>query len=109
MEQATSLISGLGGERIRWTNDRDEFADIKSRLVGDVALACAFVAYCGPFNQDFREYLVNHKLTTDLRQRAIPLSPAIDLTDFLADVGTIGDWNLAGLQQTPFRSRMASL
>jgi dynein heavy chain len=101
MEQATSLISGLGGERIRWTNDRDEFADIKSRLVGDVALACAFVAYCGPFNQDFREYLVNHKLTTDLRQRAIPLSPAIDLTDFLADVGTIGDWNLAGLPTDP--------
>ena len=101
MEQATSLIDGLAGERVRWTNDSDEFKDIKSRLVGDVALACAFVAYCGPFNQDFREYLVNHMLTNDLRERKIPLSASIDLTDFLADVGTIGDWNMAGLPTDP--------
>ena len=101
MEQATSLISGLSGERQRWTSDRDAFADIKSRLVGDVALACAFVAYCGPFNQDFRQYLVNHLLTNDIRERNIPLSSNIDLTDFLADIGTIGDWNLAGLPTDP--------
>jgi dynein heavy chain len=97
MEQATSLISGLSGERQRWTSDRDEFANIKQRLVGDVALACAFVAYCGPFNQDFREYLITEKFTRDLKDRKIPLSINIDLTDFLADIGTIGDWNLAGL------------
>lgn len=101
MEQATSLISRLGGERQRWTNDRDEFANTKQRLVGDVALACAFVAYCGPFNQDFREYLIHSKLTTDLRERKIPLSNNLDLTDFLADIGTIGDWNLAGLPTDP--------
>ena len=101
MEQATSLISGLAGERERWTNDKNEFANIKQRLVGDVALACAFVAYCGPFNQDFRDYLINHRLTNDLRERNIPLSANVDLTEFLADVGTIGDWNLAGLPTDP--------
>ncbi|KAJ1421934.1 putative axonemal dynein gamma heavy chain, partial [Ochromonadaceae sp. CCMP2298] len=101
MEQATSLITGLAGERIRWNNDREEFANIKMQLIGDVALACAFVAYCGPFNQDFREYLVHHKLTFDLRDRKIPFSQNIDLTDFLADVGTIGDWNMAGLPTDP--------
>jgi dynein heavy chain len=101
MEQATSLISGLAGERQRWNNDRDEFANIKTRLVGDVALACAFVAYCGPFNQDFREYLINDRLTEDIRMRKIPLSANVDLTEFLADVGTIGDWNLAGLPTDP--------
>ena len=101
MEQATALISGLAGEQQRWKDDREEFANTKKRLVGDVALACAFVAYCGPFNQDFRDYLVNHKLTSDIRQRNIPLSGNMDLTSFLADVGTIGDWNLAGLPTDP--------
>ena len=101
MEQATSLISGLAGERTRWNSDREEFANIKMQLIGDVALACAFVAYCGPFNQDFREYLIHHKLTSDLRERKIPFSNQIDLTDFLADIGTIGDWNLAGLPTDP--------
>jgi dynein heavy chain len=101
MEQATSLINGLSGERIRWNSDREEFATIKMQLIGDVALACAFIAYCGPFNQDFREYLIYHKLTSDLKERKIPFSGAIDLTDFLADIGTIGDWNLAGLPTDP--------
>ena len=101
MEQATSLISGLGGERVRWNNDREEFANIKMQLIGDIALACAFVAYCGPFNQDFREYLIQHKLTSDLKEKEIPFSQNLDLTDFLSDIGTIGDWNLAGLPTDP--------
>ena len=97
MEQATALISGLGGERKRWNDDSVEFANIKMRLVGDVALACAFVAYCGPFNQDFRDYLVHSKLYADLKERQIPISSTVDLTSFLVDAGTIGDWNLQGL------------
>eukprot|EP01042_Synura_sphagnicola_P000006 gene6-7_t len=101
MEQATALINGLAGERQRWKDDRDEFTNITMRLVGDVALACAFVAYCGPFNQDFREYLVHHRLSMDLKERQIPLSSNLDLTHFLADIGTIGDWNLEGLPTDP--------
>ena len=54
MEQATSLIDGLAGERIRWTNDSDEFKDIKSeQACGRCGSSLCFVAYCGPFNQDF--------------------------------------------------------
>lgn len=101
MEQATNLIASLFGERQRWNNDREEFANIKMRLVGDVALACAFVAYCGPFNQDFREFLIHSRLSSDLRERKIPLSSNLDLTDFLADIGTIGDWNMTGLPTDP--------
>ena len=71
------------------------------RLVGDCALACAFVSYCGPLNQDFRQYLTTVRLTTDLKERNIPLTANLDLTDFLADIGTIGDWNMAGLPTDP--------
>ena len=46
IDTSTALINGLADERIRWNNDRDEFHNIKLQLVGDVALACAFVAYC---------------------------------------------------------------
>ena len=91
MEQATALINGLAGERVRWQSDREEFSNTKLQLVGDVALACAFVAYCGPFNQDFREYLIHHRLTTG----------SVDLTEFLADAGTIGDWSMEGLPSDP--------
>jgi dynein heavy chain, axonemal len=101
MQKATALIDGLAGERRRWTNDSMKFNDTKRRLVGDVALACAFVSYCGPFNQNFRDYLIREKLTKDLRDRAVPVTDGINLTHFLVDVGTIGDWGLEGLPTDP--------
>ncbi|CBN78680.1 dynein heavy chain [Ectocarpus siliculosus] len=101
MEQATALIVGLGGERTRWTEDSRKFADTKRRLVGDVALSCAFVGYCGPFNQEFRDHLVKTRFSDDLVSRGIPLTKGLDLTSFLVDMGTIGDWNLDGLPTDP--------
>lgn len=101
MEQATALINGLSGERARWTDDRKAFASTKSKLVGDCALACAFVSYCGPFNQEFRDSMVQAKFANDLVARGIPVSDDIDLTSFLVDIGTIGDWNMEGLPTDP--------
>ena len=69
MEQATALIGGLAGERQRWTEDSQKFEETKKRMVGDAALGCAFVSYCGPFNQDFRDYMVRSKFTRDLKGR----------------------------------------
>ena len=48
MDAANALINGLSGEKTRWTAQLENFADTIARLVGDVALACAFVSYCGP-------------------------------------------------------------
>jgi dynein heavy chain len=97
MEQASALINGLAGERIRWTEDSNNFADVKRRLVGDSAVACAFMSYCGPFNQTFRNYMINDKFIRDLRKRGVPATGELDVIDFTVDIGTIGDWNLQGL------------
>ena len=97
MQQASSLINGLAGERVRWTEDSNNFADLKRRLVGDCAVACAFVSYCGPFNQDFRSYMTKQKFVTDCERLSVPVTPGLDTIDFMVDVGTIGDWNIEGL------------
>ena len=73
--QATQLIEGLSGERIRWTEDSKTFESIKMRLVGDCAVSCAFVSYCGPFNQDFRSYLCD-KFTKDCVSKEVPVTQA---------------------------------
>lgn len=65
--QASTLIGGLAGERTRWTEDSEKSADLKRRLVGDCALGSAFVSYCGPFNQEFRRFMVTEKFTADLQ------------------------------------------
>eukprot|EP00743_Colponemidia_sp_Colp-15_P002217 GILK01002403.1.p1 GENE.GILK01002403.1~~GILK01002403.1.p1 ORF type:complete len:1329 (-),score=303.46 GILK01002403.1:72-3644(-) len=97
MEQANKLISGLAGEKKRWTQDSQRFADEKARLVGDCGVACAFVSYVGPFNQTFRTHLVKSKIYPDLNEKKIPVTDNLDITRFLVDDGTIGEWNLQGL------------
>jgi len=103
MEQATALIDGLGGEQLRWTEDSFKFAETKSKLIGDCAAACAFVSYCGPFDQSFRNYLVKDKFIKDLTARGIPMSDDIkdDMMSFIVDQGTIGDWTQQGLPTDP--------
>ena len=91
---------GPCGERIRWTEDSKTFESIKMRLVGDCAVSCAFVSYCGPFNQDFRSYLCD-KFTKDCVSKEVPVTQKLDVTEFLVDIGTIGDWNMEGLPTDP--------
>ena len=105
MNQASALINGLAGERTRWTEDAANFSDQKKRLVGDCAIGCAFMSYCGPFNQQFRNYMINDKFTTDCEDRQVPVTRDMDVISFLADVGTIGDWQIDGLPTDPLSTQ----
>ena len=93
MTQATDLIGGLSGEQKRWTEDANGFASEKLRLVGDCAVACAFVSYCGPFNQEYRSYCIVDKYSNECETRHVPVTQNLNIIEFLADIGTIGDWN----------------
>ncbi|KAG2510575.1 hypothetical protein BBO99_00008735 [Phytophthora kernoviae] len=122
MEQATALIGGLGGEKVRWTEDSNRFVERKQHLVGDCALAAAFLCYCGPFNREYRDLMVRERLPYELGAIAtptssvaanssntgstkapftIPLTRNLALEEFLADVGTISDWKMQGLPSDP--------
>ncbi|GMH89960.1 hypothetical protein TrVE_jg7050 [Triparma verrucosa] len=101
MNQASALINGLAGEKDRWTEDAANFGEQKRRLVGDCAIGCAFVSYCGPFNQQFRHKLVNDKFTADCEKEGVPVTRNMDIIEFLVDIGTIGDWNMQGLPTDP--------
>eukprot|EP00966_Prymnesium_polylepis_P243643 5634368-Prymnesium_polylepis.1 len=45
MNAANKLIGGLAGEKARWTQQSEAFADEIRRLTGDVSIACAFMGY----------------------------------------------------------------
>merc|ERR1719301_114868 len=97
MDQANKLINGLAGEKIRWTEDSNNFAARRKKLVGDCALSCGFVTYCGPFNSEFRDKLNYDMFLKETHSRGVPASDRVDLVAFLVDQGTIGEWNLEGL------------
>lgn len=96
IKKATKLINSLADEEIRWTRDAKELAILKEALVGNVAIATAFLSYCGPFNAEFRDLIANNLMIKDLTDLNIPFSSSIykKLTDFLVDQSTVEQWNL---------------
>uniref|UniRef100_A0A1A9WR67 AAA+ ATPase domain-containing protein n=1 Tax=Glossina brevipalpis TaxID=37001 RepID=A0A1A9WR67_9MUSC len=96
MDAATALISGLAGEKIRWTEQIAQFKSETERLVGDVILLTAFLSYTGPFNQEYRNDLQGQWLR-QIVERRIPISSNINIIDSLTDRTQIGEWNLQGL------------
>ena len=62
------------------------------RLVGDAALACAFVSYCGPFNQQFRKKILNEYFYTECVDRSISVTKGLDVNKFLVDDSTVAEW-----------------
>ncbi|XP_072165822.1 dynein axonemal heavy chain 8-like [Diadema setosum] len=96
MVAASALINGLGGEKVRWTQQSKEFKAQINRLVGDVLLATGFLSYSGPFNQVFR-IMMSEEWQRELSKRRIPFSMNLNITNMLVDAATIGEWNLQGL------------
>jgi len=71
-----------------------EIAEAKRRLIGNCSLATAFISYCGPFNAEFRSLLSNEYFIGDMKKRGVPVSNDLNLTEFLVDDTTVGEWNI---------------
>ncbi|CAF0865917.1 unnamed protein product [Didymodactylos carnosus] len=96
MHNASALIDGLSGERVRWTEASKNFEAQINRLIGDVLLATGFLSYTGPFNQEFRTILLK-QWKTDMIKRKVPFTEDLNIVSFLVDSATISEWNLQGL------------
>lgn len=53
--RAEKLISGLGGEKDRWTQMAASLSNLYTNITGDVLLSAGVVAYLGAFTVDFRQ------------------------------------------------------
>uniref|UniRef100_A0A4W5PTB6 Dynein axonemal heavy chain 5 n=1 Tax=Hucho hucho TaxID=62062 RepID=A0A4W5PTB6_9TELE len=99
MQTASSLISGLAGEKERWTEQKWRHEPTYVCLLpgsGDILLATAFLSYSGPFNQEFRNLLLTD-WQREMKTRHIPFGNNLNLTEMLIDAPTVSEWNLQGL------------
>jgi len=94
--RAEQLISGLGGEQVRWSKELEQLNLDRDNLIGNVLIASGIVAYAGPYTAVYRQELVDLwvKRCTALH---IPADPAFDLQRIIGDPVVIREWNVQGL------------
>lgn len=54
LERAEKMISGLEGEKVRWTDTVKELGEKQELLIGDCLVASGCVSYLGPFTSSYR-------------------------------------------------------
>jgi len=94
---ASKLISGLTGERTRWTADIESLNKNKVQLVGDCLLAASFLSYSGAFTHDFRTVMIYETFVKRVADLKIPVTQTFQLESFLSSDAIIQGWTAKGL------------
>ncbi|CEM09924.1 unnamed protein product [Vitrella brassicaformis CCMP3155] len=89
--RADKLISGLGGERKRWTESSERLGAELASLTGDVLIASGIIAYLGVFTATYRQQCVNQWLSL-LNHEKIPSGEEITLQGVVGDPVQIRQW-----------------
>jgi dynein heavy chain len=97
LNSASKLITGLGGEQVRWTKDMETFKEDKIKLVGDCLTGSAFLSYSGPFNFVLRKKMIFDHWKIDLVERDIPSNELLKLETFLTNEVEVSKWASDGL------------
>ncbi|KAG8433111.1 hypothetical protein GDO86_017410 [Hymenochirus boettgeri] len=99
--RAEKLISGLGGEKDRWTEAARLLGIRYNNLTGDVLLSSGTVAYLGAFTVDYR-LECQSQWQVLCKEKKIPCSEDFSLSSTLGDPVKIRTWQIAGLPVDSF-------
>ena len=108
MTSASTLINGLTGEKERWTTTSKSLKEQLSRLIGDTLLACGFLSYAGPFNQEYRLQLLSAWKSL-LKQKNVSFTKDLNVVTMLVDTDEMSEWSLQGLPNDELSLQNASI
>jgi dynein heavy chain len=97
LNSASTLITGLASEQVRWTADMTIIQEDKIKLVGDCLTGSAFLSYCGPFNSVLRQKMIFGTWKTDLIEKELPNKEDFRLDIFLTNEVEVSKWASEGL------------
>lgn len=101
LERAHKLLSGLGGEKDRWTAQSEMLGIRYTNLTGDVLVASGVIAYVGAFTAKFREMCVDAWVKKNAEMQ-IPCSEVFSLAAIVGDPVAIRSWVLDALPNDSF-------
>ncbi|CAM39593.2 putative dynein heavy chain [Leishmania braziliensis MHOM/BR/75/M2904] len=96
LQRAGRLIDGLGGEKHRWVTLVEQYREQERYIIGDMVVAAATVAYCGPLTAPYRSD-VRRKWKAHLTAANVETSADFDLVSTSGDAVQIQEWQLCGL------------
>jgi dynein heavy chain len=89
--RAEKLITGLGGEKVSWTNKSKKLAIDYTNLTGDILIASGIMAYLGVFTGQYRT-MATVKWVELLAKLQIPARKTFSLQDVIGDQVKIRQW-----------------
>ena len=92
--RAEKMISGLEGEKVRWTETVKQLGEKKNLLIGDCLLAAAMVSYAGPFTSSYRSELED-SWRDQINRLGIKHSGGVTMRSVLGDDVLIRIWTVA--------------
>ncbi|KAG2436335.1 hypothetical protein HXX76_006644 [Chlamydomonas incerta] len=101
LERAEKLISGLGGEKTRWTEAAAKMGSQYDCLTGDMLIAAGVIGYLGAFTAAYREQMVG-KWVAACAGAKIPRSATFSLSAALGDPVKVRGWTIDGLPNDAF-------
>ncbi|KAG8459256.1 hypothetical protein KFE25_014101 [Diacronema lutheri] len=101
LERAEKLLSGLGGEQVRWTEVAALLGPRYTNLTGDVLVSSGMIAYLGPFTVTYRQRTTDAWMKQCTEHR-IPRSERFNFQETLGEPVAIRAWNAHGLPTDAF-------
>jgi len=101
IDRGDKLVSGLADEKVRWENSLVDLDMNYINLIGDSAMASAFMSYCAPFPAEYRKDLCDSWIEK-LVDENLPYSKDYDFVEFLAGKALAREWQQNGLPTDDF-------
>ena len=91
VQRSKQLLTNLSSEKHRWTESSQGFADQLSSMTGDVIICAAFLAYCGFFDQLYRN-LLTKTWRGYLQEYGLKFKPDLSISEYLSTTAEKMTW-----------------
>jgi dynein heavy chain len=96
LARAKKLISGLGGEKVRWGQAADALGAEYVNVTGDILLSAGVIAYLGPFTTAYRAEAVGAWVALCKKEK-LPCTENFNMSTCIGDPVKIRQWHIDGL------------
>lgn len=108
IDRGEMLVSGLGGEKVRWSASQIHLEDMYEKLVGDCLMAAAFTSFMGPYPNDYR-IDISTDIVKFVKHYHIPHDKNFGFSAFMVNESQVREWQMKELPTDNFSTENAVL